>query len=60
MSDSEQAPSQRFTGTFSDDGSVITARWERSKDGSTWEHDFDQRYSKVLRSEKHSQKRSQK
>ena len=44
--------SQRFTGTFSDDGNVITARWEKSTDGSTWEHDFNQRYTKVVRSEK--------
>ncbi len=48
--------SQRFTGTISKDGSVITARWEKSTDGSTWEHDFDQKYTKVLRSEKRSQK----
>ena len=43
--------SQRFTGIISNDGSVITASWEKSTDGSTWEHDFDQRYTKVARSE---------
>lgn len=36
--------SQRFTGTLRDSGnggSVITGRWEKSVDGSNWEHDFD-------------------
>lgn len=39
--------SQRFHGTFSDDNNVITARWEKSSDGSNWEHDFDLTYTKV-------------
>lgn len=39
--------SQRFLGTFSDDNQVITARWEKSSDGSTWEHDFDLMYTRV-------------
>jgi hypothetical protein len=39
--------SQRFHGTFSEDGSLITAYWERSSDGSTWEHDFALTYTKV-------------
>jgi hypothetical protein len=39
--------SQRFTGTFSDDGRRITGRWEKSSDGSNWEHDFDLTYVKV-------------
>ena len=38
---------QRFSGTLSDDGSSIRAMWEKSPDGSTWEHDFDLIYSKV-------------
>jgi hypothetical protein len=38
---------QRFTGTFSPDGRTITGRWEVSKDGSAWEHDFDLIYRKV-------------
>jgi hypothetical protein len=38
--------SQRFTGTFSDDGKTITGRWEKSSDGSSWEHDFDLTYVK--------------
>jgi len=32
---------QRFTGTFSDDNTPITARWEKSDDDSKWEYDFD-------------------
>ena len=39
--------SQRFHGTFNEDGNVITAYWEKSTDGSNWEHDFDLTYTKV-------------
>lgn len=39
--------SQRFTGTFSDDGNTIHGRWETSPDGSSWEHDFELTYTKV-------------
>ena len=39
--------SQRFHGTFSPDGNVITAYWEKSTDGSSWERDFDLTYIKV-------------
>lgn len=39
--------SQRFHGTFSEDGKIITARWERSSDGSNWERDFDLTYTKI-------------
>lgn len=38
--------SQRFTGTFSKDGKSISAQWEKSSDGETWEHDFDLTYTK--------------
>jgi hypothetical protein len=38
---------QRFTGTFGDDGRRIKGRWETSKDGSSWETDFDLTYRKV-------------
>jgi hypothetical protein len=31
---------QRFTGTFSQDGNTITGAWEKSPDGTDWEHDF--------------------
>jgi hypothetical protein len=36
--------SQRFTGTFNDTADTISGRWERSSDGSSWEHDFDIAY----------------
>jgi hypothetical protein len=39
--------SQRFTGTFSSDSQRIHGRWETSRDGSNWEHDFDLTYTKV-------------
>ncbi len=44
-----QAPgfSQRFSGTFSDDGNTITAKWEKSSDGVSWEHDFDLTYPRL-------------
>lgn len=38
---------QRFTGTFSDDGNTIEGSWEGSRNGETWEHDFDVTYTKV-------------
>jgi len=40
--------SQRFIGTFGDDHNVITARWEKSADGSNWEQDFDITYKKII------------
>lgn len=39
--------SQRFRGTISADGKTISGHWEKSHDGSTWEHDFDLTYTKV-------------
>ena len=39
--------SRRFNGMFSDDNKVIAARWEKSSDGSNWEHDFDLTYTRV-------------
>jgi hypothetical protein len=39
--------SQRFTGSFSDDGKAINGRWETSSDDSIWEHDIDLIYTKV-------------
>jgi hypothetical protein len=39
--------SQRFTGTFSDDGNTITGHGELSRDGSTWEPDLDVTYTKI-------------
>ena len=39
--------SQRFEGKISDDGNIITAYWDISSDGATWEHDFDVTYTRV-------------
>ncbi|MGH8984756.1 MAG: hypothetical protein ACRDY6_12905 [Acidimicrobiia bacterium] len=39
--------SQRFNGTFDDDGTTIRGRWEICHDGTKWEHDFDLTYSKL-------------
>ena len=39
--------SQRFTGTINEDGRTIRASWEKSEDGSHWEHDFDLTYTKI-------------
>ena len=36
--------SERFTGDFNDDGSVMTGRWESSPDGQRWELDVDLTY----------------
>lgn len=38
---------QRFHGTFAEDGRIITAYWEKSGDGSSWERDFDLTYTKI-------------
>src|SRR5690349_7040933 len=38
---------QRYEGRVSQDGKTITARWEKSSDGSAWEHDFDLTYKKI-------------
>lgn len=38
---------QRFTGTFGEDGNVITGAWEKDSDGSGWEHDFALSYHRV-------------
>jgi hypothetical protein len=39
--------SQRFEGKLSDDDNIITAHWEKSFDGSVWEHDFDLTYKRA-------------
>ncbi len=44
----EGAPfSQRFTGTFSEDGRAIDGRWEIAEDGATWKTDFDLMYTRI-------------
>jgi hypothetical protein len=37
---------QRFTGTFSDDGSIISGAWEIAQ-GADWEHDFALTYRRA-------------
>jgi len=39
--------SQRYTGTFNDDGSIITGSWEIRHEGSPWEQDFALTYTKI-------------
>ena len=39
--------SQRFTGTIAEAGSIIHGRWETSRDGSTWAHDFELTYRRL-------------
>jgi hypothetical protein len=38
---------QRFIGSLNDDATKITAVWEKSRDGSRWEHDLDVIYIKL-------------
>ena len=38
---------QRYEGTLSNNGTTITAHWEKSSDGTKWEHDFDVIYTKL-------------
>lgn len=39
--------SQRYEGEVAEDGNTITAYWEKSNDGTTWEHDFDAMYRRA-------------
>ncbi|MDQ1660395.1 MAG: hypothetical protein QOJ68_375 [Blastococcus sp.] len=39
--------SQRFTGTFSDDGTTITGRGQLSRDGGAWEDDLALTYRRT-------------
>ena len=38
---------QRFTGTFSDDGTTISGRWEIQEPGEEWRVDFDATYTRT-------------
>jgi hypothetical protein len=38
---------QRFTGRIAGDGRTIGGAWESSRDGVSWEHDFDLAYTRV-------------
>jgi hypothetical protein len=40
--------SQRYVGSLSDDGNIVSGAWEISHDGSTWEHDFDLTDTRVV------------
>jgi hypothetical protein len=40
---------QRFTGTLSGDGSVITGVWEMREDGVNWKRDLVQTYTRTSR-----------
>lgn len=39
--------SQRFTGTFSEDGDTIHGTWELCRDGTNWDKDFDLVFRRV-------------
>jgi hypothetical protein len=39
--------SERFVGTFSDDGSTITGYWEQSTDGVSWRYLCDEEFTRV-------------
>ena len=39
--------SQRFTGTFSENGLTIAGQWEASEDGEDWKVDFNLTYTKA-------------
>jgi hypothetical protein len=39
--------SERATLTIGDDGTTMTARWERSDDGSTWRHWMEMTFTKA-------------
>ena len=39
--------SQRFEGTFSENGETIAGRWEAREDGEDWKVDFDLKYTKI-------------
>jgi hypothetical protein len=39
--------SQRFQGRVTPDRRTIASHWEKSLDGTTWEHDFDITYTRI-------------
>ncbi len=39
--------SQRYLGTFDPEGRTIRGAWETSRDGTTWEKDFDLNYKRL-------------
>jgi hypothetical protein len=45
--DSPNPFTQRFCGTFSEDGETIAGRWEKAVDGSNWDTDFELTYRRA-------------
>ena len=45
--------SQRFFGNFSEDTNTIVGRWEICRGGSSWSHDFDLTYVRVVDEQQH-------
>jgi hypothetical protein len=43
----ERRFSQRFSASLSADGRSIAGAWEKLRDDTTWEHDFDMIYTKL-------------
>jgi len=43
--------SQRFTGTFANNGDTIIGLWELNRDNATWNRDLDVTYTRVKRVE---------
>ena len=41
-------PTERATLTVAADGGSMSARWERNRDGATWEHWMDMRFRRAL------------
>lgn len=39
--------SQRFTGTFDNQGNTISGVWELAEDGSTWKRDLELTYTRI-------------
>ncbi len=50
--------SQRFIGEFSADSGAINGRWETSRNGSSWERDFDLTYRKMQSPAPHDRRMS--
>jgi hypothetical protein len=47
ISRSSPSFSQRFKGRLGDDGNTFTGAWERSGDGTRWDHDFDMIFTRA-------------
>jgi hypothetical protein len=43
----ENGYQQTFTGAMDAERRTITAKWESSRDGESWNHDFDETYTRV-------------